>query len=282
MKSVQTTRTFNYCKVNFMHSFKQLGSVLNHSLKRFALSACVALSACSVLPDKYDSTLEWSETKLFEEAQDALNNKDYTNAAKYFEAFEGRYPLSPKARQALFNTAYSYYKDGDKALATQTLSQFIDMYPNHESIDYAFYLRGLVYFNDNLGILGRFAQDVYDERDPASMKKSYDAFKTLVERFPKSQYTPDALDRMRFIVNSLAMHELKIARYYYQRGAYLAASQRAENILVDYDRAPAMEEALYILSKSYELLKLPEQSEKAKTLLMTNFPKSSWLNTSKK
>ncbi len=240
------------------------------------LSTCL-LNACAILPDKYDSTLEWNETKLFTEAQEALDGKDYTNAAKYFELFEGRYPLSPKANQALFNTAYSYYKDGDKELASQTIARFIELYPNHSSVDYAYYLRGLIYFNDNLGLLGRFAEKIYDERDPQSMQMAYAGFKALIERFPQSQYTPDALDRMRFIVNALGQHEVKIARYYYQRGAYLAAAQRAENVLKKYDRTPATEEALFIMAKSYQLLGLKQQSSNSTELLKKNFEKSAFL-----
>jgi outer membrane protein assembly factor BamD len=239
--------------------------------KWICLVPIVLLSACSSLPDKYDPTLEWSESKLYEEGQDAFDRKNYTDAAKHFQAFEGRFPLSPMAKQALFNTAYAQYKNKDKDLAQQTVQRFIELYPNHEQVDYAYYLRGLIHFNDDLGLLGRFAQSSYDERDPRSMKISYAAFKSLVDRFPNSKYSIDALERMRFIVNALARHETKIARYYFERGAFLAASQRAEMVVQNYERAPAIEEALSIMAKSYDKLGLQTQANAARALLETNF-----------
>jgi outer membrane protein assembly factor BamD len=221
------------------------------------------LSACSAL--------EWSESKLYEQGQDAFDHKNYTDAAKHFQAFEGRFPLSLMAKQALFNTAYAQYKNKDKDLAAQTIQRFIELYPNHAQVDYAYYLRGLIQFNDDLGMLGRFAEEAYDERDPQSMKLSYAAFKALVDRFPNSKYAIDSLERMRFIVNALARHETKIARYYFERGAFLAASQRAEMVVQNYDRAPAIEEALGIMAKSYEKLGLGTQAKAARDLLAANF-----------
>jgi outer membrane protein assembly factor BamD len=253
------------------------------SIKQVIKTLCcigfaLGLVACSILPDKFDETLTWSEKTLYDNGQEALKDKDYTNAAKYFELFEGRFPLNKLAKQALLNTSYSYYKNDDKALASQAVERFIELYPNDEQVDYAYYLRGLIYFNDDLGLLGRFAESSYSERDPQSMKTSYAAFKALVERFPKSKYTPDALDRMRFIVNSLATHDMLIARYYYQRGAYLAAANRAEQVIKEYERAPAIEEALFIAYKSYDALGIKDLKESAYATLLKNFPASKFLD----
>jgi outer membrane protein assembly factor BamD len=254
----------------------------NNSAKILLFSLMLScLSACSVLPDKYDETLTWSEKTLLDKAQEAFNDKDYGNATKYFELFEGRFPLNKMARTALLNTAYAYHKNGDKIPAAQSIERFIELYPNDEQVDYAYYLRGLIYFNDNLGLFGRFAQEGYADRDPQSMKTSYIAFKALIERFPKSKYTPDALDRMRFIVNSLATHDVNIARFYYKKGAYVAAANRAQQVLTEYDRAPATEEALSIMYKSYEILGMKELRDSAYSTLEKNFPKSKFLSSKK-
>lgn len=252
---------------------------INTKFSKILLTAicAVTLSACSTFSDKYDNTLTWSSNTLYNEGKEALENKDYGNAAKYFELFEGRFPLNKEARQALLNTAYAYHKNDDKLLASQAIERFIELYPNDEYIDYAYYLRGVIFFNDDLGLLGRFAEKSYNERDPQSMKTSYAAFKALIERFPKSKYTNDALDRMRFIVNSLAMHDVKIARYYYQRGAYLASANRAEQAIKDYERAPATEEALFIMMKSYEFLGMKDLEQNSKATLAKNFPNSKFL-----
>jgi outer membrane protein assembly factor BamD len=241
------------------------------------LAVCAVLSACSVISDKYDDTLTWSEKTTYQKAQDALEAKDYTNAVKYFELFEGRFPLNKLSKQALFNTAYAYHKNGDKAMAAQAVERFIAQYPNDEQVDYAYYLRGIIYFNDNLGLFGRFAESSYSQRDPQSMRQSYEAFKMLLARFPQSKYSVDALDRMRFIINSLADHDVKIAQYYYKKGAYLAAANRGAQALKEYDKAPAIEEALFIMYKSYAELGLKEQSMQAKQILDKNFPKSKFL-----
>jgi outer membrane protein assembly factor BamD len=239
--------------------------------------ASALLIGCSVLPDKYDETSGWSEQKLYQEAQEALKAKSYEQAAKYSEAFEGRFPLSKLSKDALLNAAYAYHKNNEKPQATQAVERFIELYPNDDQVDYAYYLRGLIYFNDNLGLLGRFAESSYSERDPRSMKISYNAFQALVQRFPKSKYATDALDRMRFIVNSLAQHDMLIAKYYYQRGAYLAASSRAEQVIKEYDRAPAIEEALFIAYKSYAELGLDDLKNKSYATLMQNFPQTKLL-----
>ncbi len=248
------------------------------ALKIASLCLILAIStACSTFADKYDDTSGWSQNKLYEEGQSALSSKDYGNAAKYFELFEGRYPLSAQSKQALINSAYAYHKNDDKQLAMQTVERFIQLYPNDDLVEYAYYLRGLIFFNDNLGVLGRFVESNYSERDPQSMRTSYSAFKSLIERFPNSKYTPDTLQRMRFIVNSLAEHDLKIAKYYYKRGAYLAAVNRAEQLIKLYDRAPAIEEALFIMAKCYELLNMKDLSTKSKETLSRNFSNSKFL-----
>ncbi len=240
----------------------------------FILSISTIFIGCSALPDKYDETMGWSEQKLYQEADDALKTKSYERAAKYSETFEGRFPLSKLSKNALLNAAYAYHKNNEKPQATQAVERFIELYPNDEQVDYAYYLRGLIYFNDNLGLFGRFAESSYSERDPRSMKISYNAFQALVQRFPKSKYTADSLDRMRFIVNSLAQHDMLIAKYYYQRGAYLAASSRAEQVIKEYDRAPAIEEALFIAYKSYDKLGLEDLKNKSYATLMKNFPQT--------
>ncbi len=252
---------------------------INRAIKiLFYATFAASVSACSILPDKYDETLSWSEKKLYENGQESLKDKDYNTSAKYFELFEGRFPLNKLAKQALLNVSYSYYKGGEKQAASQAAERFIELYPNDDQVDYAYYLRGLIYFNDDLGLFGRFAESSYSERDPQSMKTSYTAFKALVERFPKSKYTPDALDRMRFIVNSLATHDMLIARYYYQRGAYLAAANRAEQVIKEYERAPAIEESLFIIFKSYDVLGIKDLKDNAYATLLKNFPNSKFLD----
>ncbi|UIF87349.1 outer membrane protein assembly factor BamD [Cupriavidus sp. UYPR2.512] len=238
---------------------------------------CVMLSACGLLADQPDETAGWSANKLYSEAKDALDGGDYTRAVKLYEKLEGRYPFGRYAQQAQIDTAYANYKDGETAAALAAVDRFIQLHPNHPNIDYAYYLKGLINFNDNLGWLGRFSGQDLSERDPKAARAAYDAFHTLITRYPESKYTPDATLRMQYIVNSLAQHEVHAARYYYRRGAYLAAVNRAQQSLKDYDGAPANEEALYIMNRSYDAMGMKDLRDDTARVMERNFPDSDFI-----
>ncbi|WP_082926505.1 outer membrane protein assembly factor BamD [Cupriavidus sp. D384] len=238
---------------------------------------CVMLSACGLLGDQPDETAGWSANKLYSEAKDALDGGDYTRAVKLYEKLEGRYPFGRYAQQAQIDTAYANYKDGETAAALAAVDRFIQLHPSHPNIDYAYYLKGLINFNDNLGWLGRFSGQDLSERDPKAARAAYDAFQTLITRYPESKYTPDATLRMQYIVNALAQHEVHAARYYYRRGAYLAAVNRAQQALKDYDGAPANEEALYIMVRSYDSLGMKDLRDDAARVMERNYPNSDFI-----
>ncbi|AQV93693.1 outer membrane protein assembly factor BamD [Cupriavidus necator] len=235
------------------------------------------LSACGLLADQPDETAGWSANKLYSEAKDALDGGDFTRAVKLYEKLEGRYPFGRYAQQAQIDTAYANYKDGETAAALAAVDRFIQLHPNHPNIDYAYYLKGLINFNDNLGWLGRFSGQDLSERDPKAARAAYDAFHTLITRYPESKYTPDATLRMQYIVNALAQHEVHAARYYYRRGAYLAALNRAQQSLKDYDGAPANEEALYIMIRSYDAMGMKDLRDDTARVMEKNFPNSDFI-----
>jgi len=242
-------------------------------------AACLLLTACAGSDGQKDDTDVWSETKLYSEATAKLNDADYAKCGKYFDKLEARFPFGPYSQQAQINAAYCYWKAEEQPQAIIAIDRFIKLHQGSESLDYAYYLKGLITFNDDLGWLGRFTGQDLSERDPKAAKEAFESFKTVVERFPDSKYAPDSLDRMRYIVNSLAESDVRIARYYYEHGAYLASANRAQLVIRDYDRAPAVEEALYLLVKSYEKLNMPELSNDALRVLQLNFPDSQILVT---
>ncbi|HEY6721574.1 MAG TPA: outer membrane protein assembly factor BamD, partial [Burkholderiales bacterium] len=139
---------------------------------------------------------------------------------------------------------------------------------------YAYYLKGLVYFNEDLGLFGKISNQDRTERDPKAARESFDAFKDLIQRYPDSKYTPDALARMKYLINALASHEVHVARYYMKRGAYVAAANRAQYALKNYPQAPAQDEALLIMIQAYEALGMPELRRDAERILRKNFPDS--------
>lgn len=246
------------------------------SLKLLVLACAtvVSLSGCGTFGEKGDDTKTWSAARLYAEAKDEMAAGSYEKAIQYFEKLESRYPFGTYAQQAQMETAYSYYKQGDQAQALAAVERFIKLHPNHDNLDYMYYLRGLITFNDQLGLLNFIGNQDITERDPKASRDSFDAFKQLVTQFPDSKYTPDALTRMTYLVNALAQYDVHVARYYFRRGAYLAAANRAKTAITEYPDAPAIEEALFIMVKSYDAMGMTELRDDAQRVFTKTFPNS--------
>jgi len=224
--------------------------------------------------DSQDETVGWSAQKLYSEAKDAMGNKDWPRAIRYLEKLEARYPYGRFAQQAQLEIAYAHWKDGERASAVAAVDRFIKMYPNHAAVDYAWYLKGLINFNDQYGMLSQLTTPDMSDRDPKSTRESFAAFKEVVTRFPDSRYAPDAHARMRYLVNALASHEVHVARYYMKREAYLAAANRAQYAIQHYAQAPAIEEALFVLVLAYDRLGMADLRDAADRVMRKNFPES--------
>jgi outer membrane protein assembly factor BamD len=231
----------------------------------------LAFTACSSTP-KDDPNSTAAVEKLYADAKDDLNSGSYDKAIKTLERVEGRAAGTLLAQQATLDLAYAQYRTAERAAALATLDRFIKLNPSSPALDYALYLRGLVNFNDNLGILGSLAQQQLSERDQQASRDAYQSFKQLVTQFPQSRYADDARARMDYIVNALAEYELHVARYYFRRGAFLAAANRAQQAVVEYPQTPANEEALYIMMTSYERLGLDQLRSDTERVLKQNFP----------
>lgn len=241
------------------------------------LTFCLGLTACSTTTE--DKAANWSPNKIYAEAKAEANDGAYDKAIPLYEKLEGRAAGTPLAQQAQLDKAYAQFKNNEQAQAIATIERFIKLHPSSPALDYALYLKGTVTFADNLGFMGSFTKQDLSERDQKAAKESFDAYKDLVARFPDSKYTPDARQRMTYIVNALALYEVHVARYYYSRGAYVAAINRAQLAITDYRDVPALEEAMYIIVKSYDALELPELRDDAKRVMEKSFPKSEYLIT---
>lgn len=234
------------------------------------------LTGCSSTPDQSDETSGWSAQKLYDEAREAINDGSWEKAVKLFEKLESRYPYGRYAQQAQLEIAYANYKQSEPASAIAACDRFIRLHPNHPNVDYAYYLKGIINFNEDLGLFGYVIQQDMTERDPKAAHESFDAFKELVTKFPNSRYTPDATARMKYLVNSLAEHDVHVARYYLRRGAYIAALNRAQDVVKAYDGTPATEEALFIIIRSYDALGMNELRDDTERVMRRNFPKSEY------
>ncbi len=206
-----------------------------------------------------------------------MASKNWERAAKYLEKLEARYPYGRYAQQAQLEIAYVHWKGAERASAIAAAERFIKLYPNHQHVDYAWYLKGLINFNENQGLLSAFDNPDMTERDPKGSRESFEAFREVVTRFPDSKYAEDAAARMRYLVNALAQHEVHVARYYMKRGAYVAAANRAQYAVQHYPQAPAIEEAIFILVKAYDALEMSDLRDAADRVMRTNFPASRYL-----
>jgi outer membrane protein assembly factor BamD len=247
---------------------------------RSLLAALLALTlvACGGINSSDDETLGWSAQKLYGEAKDAMTSRDWAKAIKYLEKLEARYPYGRFAQQAQLEVAYCYWKESERASAVAATDRFIKLYPNHPNVDYAWYLKGLINFNETLGVLWWLTTPDLSDRDPRSSRDAFNAFKEVVTRFPDSKYAADSAARMRYLVNNLASYEVHVARYYMRRGAYLAAANRAQYAIKTYQQAPALEDAVFVLVRAYDALGMEALRDDAARVMKTNFPKSRYLS----
>jgi outer membrane protein assembly factor BamD len=253
--------------------------------RRFAFAAAAItyaafVAGCSSFGE--DRTARQQPNRIYADARDEMSSGNYDKAIPLFEKLEGRAAGTPLAQQAQLEKAYAQYKQNEPASALSTLDRFLKQHPASPAVDYALYLKGIVNFNDNLGPLAFLARQDLSERDQKAAKESFESFRELVTRFPESKYSPDARARMRYIVNSLAAYEVHVARYYFSRGAYVAAANRAQNAITDYQDVPAIEEALFILMRSYEQLGLQQLAADARRVMEKTYPKSDYLTKGSK
>ena len=259
----------------------RLGAFVRAFARAFAKTlACIALVAftgCSLLPDVVDETTNLNAEQLYKLAHDAMVEGNYTRAIKLFESLEARFPYGRHAQQAILELGYANYRAGETAAAVAACDRFIRTFPNNPNVDYAYYLKGLVNFREDQGILGYVYELDLAEREPKGMKESFAAFKELVAKFPESRYAQDSTDRMLYLTNALGKYEVNVARYYYNRGAYVAAINRAQASIVGYPQTQSNEAALDVLARSYEKLGLTQLRDDSLRVLKQTFPDSAYI-----
>jgi outer membrane protein assembly factor BamD len=240
----------------------------------FSLSGCESLKNFSFSKDAEteDEYKDWNVEKFRKEAQTAVDAGNYEKAVKIYEALEARYPFGETSAQTQLDVAYAYYKSGDSDAALAAADRFIKINPRNPSVDYAYYLKGLVNYNRGFGFVDRFLPTDTSQRDISSAKEAYENFSELVKRFPNSKYVPDAKQRMTALKNNMAMHEVHIARFYIKRKAYVAAVNRVSGVIENYQRTPAVPYALEVLKEAYTQLEMPDQAANIERIYQMNYP----------
>ena len=249
------------------------------NLRHLLLTLIITLSlgACASLDEQGDETKNWPASRLYEQAKEKLNRNDYEKAIKDLENLVSRYPFGPYAQQAQLDIAYAYYKYDEADSAVAAADHFIKLYPRHPNVDYAYYVKGLAGFNRGIGNLERALGQDASERDPRAARESLQHFSQLIKLFPDSKYAQDAAQRILYLYNNLANHEIHVARYYMKRGAYLAAANRTKYVTENYPTTPVTPDALGIMAKAYKLLGMNNLSNDALRILELNYPHNAYL-----
>ena len=243
------------------------------------LGLVLALGGCRKDRDELETI---SAENLYLRAKDNLDHAAWDRAIAAYKALQTRYPFGRYTEQSMLDLSYCYFKAGAREEALSTLDRFIRTYPAHPSVDYAYYLKGLVNYEENLGYLERLMPARVRDRDQSSAQDAFNDFSELIRRFPDSRFVPDARQRMVFLRNNLAAYELIVAEYYLRRKAYIAAANRARYALEVYPNTPLTPDALVVLHKAYTELDLPELAAGSMAVLELNFPENYYVQGRKK
>ncbi|PCJ46682.1 MAG: outer membrane protein assembly factor BamD [Gammaproteobacteria bacterium] len=232
-----------------------------------------SLAACSSGPTTdYQTYPELNARQLYDTALASMKSGNYGSAIQRLEALDLRYPFGAYSQQSQLDLIFAYYKRGDDESAISTADRYIRQNPRHPNVDYAYYMKGLVNFNSEIGFFQEVFATKLSERDASSARQAFENFAELMRRYPESIYAPDARQRMIFLRNRLADYEIHVARYYMTRDAFLAAANRAKYVVEHYPKTPAVADALDIMVSAYEILELDTLASDAKKVLQHNYP----------
>ncbi len=241
------------------------------------LLSLAGLSACSLLPEQIDKTKDWSASRLYSEAKSASADGNYQTAIDYLEKLQARYPFGRYAQQAQLDLIFINYRDGEPEAALAAADRFIRSNPRHPAVDYAYYMKGLINFARDNSLAIKLMPPDPSKTDPKQAQQAFNDFSELVRKFPDSRYSTDARQRMVFLRNALAAYETQVAGYYLRRKVFVGAANRAKYVLEHYDKTPALQDALVIMSEAYLRMGMKDLAQDSIRVLQTSYPNSSYL-----
>lgn len=214
--------------------------------------------------------------QLYAEAYGDVVSGDYVTATKRLQTLESRFPFNDYGVQAELDLIYVHYMANDYDLAEDAADRFIREHPRNPHVQYAYYMKGVAYFDRPPGLAERlFRHDNY-QRDPSNSEKSFQAFQLFLEKFPNSKYAADARQRMVFLRDRLAKYDWAVADYYVRRGAWVSALNRCYELINKFPRTSSVKPALQIMATVYTKLGLTELADDTKKTLELNFPGTPW------
>jgi outer membrane protein assembly factor BamD len=215
---------------------------------------------------------ELTEKEIYTMARKQIDANNYTAAVTNLQLLESRFPFGPYAEQAQLELIFAHYRSYDNDAAVASADRFIRLHPQHPSVDYAYYMKGLANFTEGKGLFERFLPTDLAQRDPGAARQSFNDFAQLLARYPESDYAADAQARMLYLRNLLARHEIVVANYYFKRGAYVAAANRGRYVVENFQKTPAVPDGLAIMVQAYLLLGTQELADDSLAILKSNFP----------
>ena len=233
----------------------------------FVLTVLTSCSSNDEIPDE-----RLIEKELYDQAQTRLKNGSFSTAIMSLEALESRFPFGRYAEQAQAELIYAYYMNSQFEASQSAAERFINLHPRHSHTGYAFYMKGLAAFTDDSGLFSRYFQSDLAKREVVMAQTSFDELSDFISRYPSSKYVPHAKQRMIYLRNLLAEHEIYVADFYMKRGAYLAAIGRAKYVIEHLPNTPQTPYALSILVEAYEILEYEELRKTSFDILKANFP----------
>lgn len=228
------------------------------------------VSSCSSNEEMPDERLV--EKELYDQAQTRLKNGSFSTAILSLEALESRFPFGRYAEQAQAELIYAYYMNSQFEASQSAAERFINLHPRHSHTGYAFYMKGLAAFTDDSGLFSRYFQSDLAKREVVMAQTSFGELSEFISRYPESKYVPHAKQRMIYLRNLLAEHEIYVADFYMKRGAYLAAIGRAKYVIENLPNTPQTPFALSILVEAYEILEYEELRKTSLEILNANYP----------
>lgn len=237
------------------------------------LQGCETLRSFKFSDSSPDSEYaDWDAKKFYTQAKIAMEEQDYQKATTLYQKLKTRYPFSHYATQAQLDIVYVHFKNKESESVIAAADSFIKTHPSNPHVDYAYYLKGLVNFNRDIGFIDRFLPTDASQRNPSNIKEAYASFQDLLNNFPDSQYAPDAKQRMLYLKNNQAMYEVHVARFYLKRKAYVAAANRGNYVIKEFQHTPATAYALQIMQVAYTKLGLHDLAADATRVYQENFP----------
>ena len=249
---------------NFINSSKRNLSILGIFMLLLLVSSC---SSNEEMPDE-----RLVEKELYDQAQTRLKNGSFSTAILSLEALESRFPFGRYAEQAQAELIYAYYMNSQFEASQSAAERFINLHPRHSHTGYAFYMKGLAAFTDDSGLFSRYFQSDLAKREVVMAQTSFSELSEFISRYPESKYVPHAKQRMIYLRNLLAEHEIYVADFYMKRGAYLAAIGRAKYVIENLPNTPQTPFALSILVEAYEILEYEELRKTSLEILNANYP----------